>query len=200
MGLVLVLHLPVVQRLLGPLLHRVASAAAGGVVTASSLDFNLWTGHVHATGLRFTRPGLEITSASLDVQVRPRRGFVVRVIEPRVVVSLAADAAPTPPNLRPWTVLDRFAAIDIVRGALRVQGDGGSHALQIDGIEAHATRAGGKMAATVVATAVAFSRPDYGWREATDARIEIERAGHDPYRARPLGAGRCGPERRRRDR
>ena len=140
------------QRLLGPLLLRVASAAAGSVVTASSLDFNLWTGHVHATGLRFIRPGLDITSASLDVQVRPRRGFVVRAIEPRVVVSLAADAAPAPPNLRPWTVLDRFAAIDIVRGALRVQGDGGSHALQIDGIEAHATRAGGKLAATVVAT------------------------------------------------
>ncbi len=90
MGLVLVLHLPVVQRLLGPLLLRVASAAAGSVVTASSLDFNLWTGHVHATGLRFIRPGLEITSASLDVQVRPRRGFVVRAIEPRVVVSLDA--------------------------------------------------------------------------------------------------------------
>ena len=173
-GLVLVLHLPVVQRLLGPLLQRVASVAAGGVVTASSLDFNLWTGHVHATALRFTRPGLEITTASLDVQVRPRQGTVVRAIEPRVVVSLEAEAAPTPPNLRPWTVLDRFAAIDIVRGALRVQADGGSHALQIDGIEAHATRTGGKMAATVVATAVAFNRPEYGWREAADARIEIE--------------------------
>ncbi len=42
------------------------------------------------------------------------------------------------------------------------------------GIEAHATRAGGKLAATVVATAIAFSRPEYGWREAADARIEID--------------------------
>ena len=108
------------------------------------------------------------------MQVRLRRGFVVRAIEPRAVVSLAADAAPAPPNLRPWTVLDRFAAIDIVRGALRIQGDGGSRALQIDGIEAHATRAGGKLAATVVANAVAFTRPEYGWREATDARIDID--------------------------
>ena len=173
-GLVLVLHLPVVQRLLSPLLQRAASAAAGGVVTVSSLDYRLWTGAVHAAGIRLVRPGLEITCASLDVQIRPWRGLVVRATEPRIIFSLSPDARPTPPDLRPWTVLDRFAAIDAVRGALRIQRADGLHALQIEGLEAHATRDGGALVATVFANEIAITRADSVWREAMDARVDIE--------------------------
>ena len=81
---------------------------------------------------------------------------------------------PTPSNLRPWTVLDRFAAIDAVRGALRIQRADGLHALQIEGLEAHATRGGGVLVATVFANEIAITRADSVWREAMDARVDIE--------------------------
>ena len=148
-ALVLVVHLPVVQRLLLPVLQEVLSATAGGAVTVGSLEFNLWTGRVHGTGLRLVRPGLEITGTSLEVHVRPWRGLVIRATEPRLVVSLAPEGTPAARDLRPWTALERVAAIDVVRGAIQVRGEEGSHALLIEGLDVSATREEGRLAATV---------------------------------------------------
>jgi outer membrane protein insertion porin family len=173
-ALTVTLHLPGVQRQLIPIWQRAASSALGGPVTVTALHFNLWTGHVRAGGLHLVRPGLEITSADLEVQLSLRRGVVMRATEPRIVVTLSPDSGPTPHDARPWTILDRFAAIDVARGALRIQRADGSDALQIDGFEMRATRHAGALTATVVAGAIGFRGGEYTWREAVDARIDVE--------------------------
>ena len=122
MGLMFAIHLPAVQRWLSPMLERAASSVAGGALTFTTLEFQLWTGHVRAKGIRLVRPGLEMTSAAVDFQFRPLRGAVVRALEPRIVVTLVSDArADGSSDQQPWTVLDRFAEIEITRGALRLQ-------------------------------------------------------------------------------
>lgn len=174
LGLALVLHLPVVQRQLVPVWQRAASSAIGGSVTFTSLHYKLWTGHVRATGVHVVRPGLEVTSADLDVQFGFRRGLVVRATEPHVLVSLLPDRARLPPDMRPWTVLDRAAAIDIAGGALRIERADGSYTLHVSGVDAHATRKAGGLEATLVARTIAFRRAEYAWQEALDARIDVE--------------------------
>jgi outer membrane protein assembly factor BamA len=173
-ALVPILHLPAVQRWLAPVLERALSTAAGGAVTVASLEFNLWTGRVHGTDLRLVRPGLEITGASLDLHVRPWRGVVIRATEPRLVVSLTPAGTPAAPDLRPWTVLERVAALDVLRGAIRVQSDDGSHALQIEGLDVRATRDGGGLTAIAAIRALAVRREEYEWQGAVDAGITLD--------------------------
>lgn len=173
-ALVLGVHLPVVQRLLAPVLQSALSATAGGAVTVGSLEFNLWTGRVHGTGFRLVRPGLELTSTSLDVHLRPWRGHLIRATEPRLVVSLTPESTPAARDARPWTALERVADIDLVRGAIQVRTEDGSRALLIEGVDVRAIRDGGGLAATVVARAVAFRRGEFEWSDTVDARISLD--------------------------
>ena len=173
----LTLHLPAVQRLLSPQLQRWASALVGGELTFTALEYRLWTGHVRVEGVRLVRPGLETTCTAVDLRIRLRRGLVLRALEARVTVTPGGRGpADAPSHQRPWTALDRFAEIEIVRGALRTTDGEGSTALQLEGIEIRATRHGRVLSGTVVAKEIAISRDGQVWRATADARIDVNPA------------------------
>ena len=176
--LIALLHLPPVQHVAGRLLVRVLSRATDSTVAYERFEYRLWAGEASINGLSLQRQGLTVTCPRGVVRLGTS-GMRIELVDVRVIARQAADSSPTQPPgpSRPWSMVSRFAAIVVERGALELQDGNGTVWLRADGIDARVTKTGVLSHGTA-----SVARTDIGWPGAglrvagarASARFEID--------------------------
>jgi outer membrane protein assembly complex protein YaeT len=172
------------------LLETWGSGAVGGALRAGDVRVRLLRGQAHLTALSFEQPGLRIDVQRVEVGWSPRGGRFVRLIRPRVVMTMtdAPSAELSGLAAQPWRALEQLDRAEVVEGRVEVRDASQKPRLIASGLSM--TMAAGSAAPIVLRAGEVVSFPAQGQptRLSADAVLRLD-AGRLVIQSANLGDG-----------